>query len=60
MKKYYLIISAMALMMAACTESAEFENDSMTSVNDSKVEVNFGSYVGKGTRAGATGVLTTN
>jgi len=46
MKKYYLIISAMALMMAACTESAEFENDSMTSVNDSKVEVNFGSYVG--------------
>ena len=60
MKKYYLIISAMALMMAACTESAEFENDSRTSVNDSKVEVNFGSYVGKGTRAGATGVLTTN
>ena len=60
MKQYYLIISAMALMMAACTESAEFENDSRTSVNDSKVEVNFGSYVGKGTRAGATGVLTTD
>jgi hypothetical protein len=61
MKKYYLIISAMALMMAACTESAEFENDSKNSGDYSNLKVDFGSYVGKGaTRAGATGVLTTD